>query len=62
MAAPRSSQAEIAGDLVTKAQALFGKERAEAIRPVLLDMAGHLWQILHNLPHHEEEPAFFFKD
>lgn len=50
----------MAKELVERAEALWGKERAETLRPFLELVAGHLWQLSLELPHPEEEPAFFW--
>jgi hypothetical protein len=57
---PRLSREEMAKELVERAEALWGKERAETLRPFLELVAGHLWQLSLELPHPEEEPAFFW--
>ena len=53
------SQQDIASELFAKATELYGAHRAEAIRSMLEDAAEHMWVISQNLPHREEEPAFF---
>ena len=56
---PRLSQEGITEELVTKAAEFWGRERADAIRPMLEEMGGYLWVVSQNLPDPEREPVFF---
>ena len=44
-----------------KASALWGPERARLLEDSLQQMADYLSQLEENLPHREEEPAFFLQ-
>ena len=48
--------------LKQNAEAVWGKERAEAISQVLEEAAANLWLLCQNLPDREEWPGFYFKD
>ncbi len=56
---PKGSQEELSRELIARAAAILGQERAEAIRATLSDAAANLLLVSQNLPHREEEPAFF---
>ncbi|MSQ22003.1 MAG: hypothetical protein EXR53_01675 [Dehalococcoidia bacterium] len=49
----------IAQALFQQATALYGPERADAIRSYLEQMAAHLWLLSTKPPHREVEPWFF---
>ena len=53
------SREDIARDLVERASALWGPERAEAIRGVLERTAWQLSDIARNPPDPEMEPGFY---
>jgi hypothetical protein len=55
----RHSREQIARELFAKATEMYGAQRAQAIRASLEEVAEHLWVISQNLPHREQEPAFF---
>ncbi len=46
--------------LYQQAVLLFGRERAEILRPQLQERAGYLWLLSQHLPHPEEEPYVVF--
>ncbi|MCE2463175.1 MAG: hypothetical protein J4F46_04565 [Dehalococcoidia bacterium] len=56
---PKGSQEELSRELIARAAEILGQERAEAIRATLSDAAANLLLVSQNLPHREEEPAFF---
>ena len=56
---PTRSREAMAQELVSRATEVWGRERVEATRKVLDEMAGYLWVVAENLPDREEEPAFF---
>ena len=56
---PNGSQEELSRELIARASEILGQERAEAIRATLSDAAANLLLVSRNLPHREEEPAFF---
>ena len=56
---PDETHQDVAQELLEQAAQLWGPERAEAIQPVLEEMAGNLLLLAQNPPHREEEPAFF---
>ncbi len=53
------SEDELIEALLQRAQELWGRERLEFIRPMVLQTARHLWEISSHLPDREDEPAFF---
>jgi hypothetical protein len=55
---PGASSEDITEELMEQAAALWGRERAEAIRPTLEETARHLLIVARNLPQHEVEPGF----
>jgi hypothetical protein len=59
---PKLSKEEIVAQLVQQAVAVWGPERAEALKASLEETGANLWLLNQNLPRQEEEPAFFFKD
>ena len=59
---PKVSKEEIIAQLVQRAEAVWGPERAQAIHASLEEAGANLWILNQNLPQREEEPAFFFKD
>lgn len=46
--------------LYQQAVLLFGRERAESLKPQLEERAGYLWLLFQNLPQPEDEPDGFF--
>lgn len=56
---PGSSSEEIARVLVEQAKALWGPERAEAIRALLEQTARQLADVDRSLPDREVEPGFY---
>ena len=59
---PGVTKEEMARQLKGNAEAVWGKERAEAIGQALEDTAANLWLLCQNLPDREEWPGFYFKD
>ena len=53
------SPEEVTHQLTEDASRLWGRERAEAIQPVLGQMAESLWLLSQHPPDRELEPAFF---
>ena len=49
----------LAEELQCTAEKLWGKERAEALRPSIVDMAGSVNAVMAHPPGAEDEPAFF---
>lgn len=56
---PGLARDQIARELVDKAAELWGRDRAEAVRPFLEGVADNLWIVRQNPPDPEQEPAFF---
>ncbi len=56
---PAESEDELIEALLQRAQELWGRERLECIRPMVIQTAEHLWEISSHLPDLEDEPAFF---
>jgi hypothetical protein len=46
--------------LYQQAVLLFGRERAESLKPQLKERAGYLWLLFQNFPQPEEEPDWVF--
>jgi hypothetical protein len=53
------SEEDLTEALLQRAQELWGRERLEFIRPMVLQTAQQLWAIASHLPDREDEPAFF---
>ena len=54
-----ASIGDVTNELVEQAAALWGRERAEAIRESLEQTARHLLNITQNLPDQNVEPSFY---
>ncbi len=57
---PMASRDEIVHSLTMQATELWGAERAEGLRSLIEQTAGHVWQLSQDLPAPDEEPAFYF--
>jgi hypothetical protein len=56
---PLGSREEIVASLERRAVDLWGRARAEAIRPIIEQTAGHIWRISQDPPPADEEPGFY---
>ena len=56
---PGSSAQDIARELEEQAAALWGRQRAQAIRHSLEQTAQQLWEVGSHLPERELEPGFY---
>lgn len=54
----KGSPREIAEALFERAVALWGRERAAALRPILEQTAKNLWVLSRNAPERDVEPGF----
>lgn len=59
-AQPMASKEEIATSLQERAAGLWGRERAEALRLIIAQTAGHIWRVSQDPPPPDEEPGFYF--
>ncbi len=58
----KRSPREIAEALIERAAALWGRERAADLRPILEETSKHLWELSRNAPESDVEPGFTILD
>ncbi len=56
------SPRDIAAALTERATALWGRERAAVLRPILEETSKHLWELARNPPESDVEPGFTVLD
>ena len=56
---PAQSEEELTGELLRRAEEMWGPERLEAIRPMVGQTAQHLWIISNHAMDLEGEPTLF---
>jgi hypothetical protein len=55
---PAKSEEDILDELLRNAEAMWGAERVQVLRPSLVQMAHQLWEVGRTVPTIKEDPAF----